>query len=208
VIAQGNLFEAFAEYGDDPPTTWWVRARRCAGSIDRDGTAAGNQLSPRPARTDKDYIQPFFEQLYNQTNLKYTGPNTTTQTIGRVDLAFLRCCDRDGDDEVGVVLHYFRMLYSFNPAPAPTGVTPASPFHAPTANFQQNRDKYMDDCSKNMVALQRKRRVNTVRAQLLSKKATDKLKAQVVTSASAAAAGAHFNLRSCAPARGQLGGRA
>ena len=67
-------------------------------------------------------VTPFFEQLYNQTNLKYTGAGTTTQTIGRVDLAFLRCCDRDGDKEVGVVLHYFRMLYSFNPAAAQTAL--------------------------------------------------------------------------------------
>ena len=195
VIAQGNLFEAFADRTADDPANEVVGARAAVRWVDSiaAGTAAGNALNPRPARTDRDFfsIQPFFEQLYNQTNLKYTGPNTTAQTIGRFDLAFLRCCDRDGDNEVGVVLHYFRMLYSFSPSAG-------SPFHPPAANFQQKRDRYMDECCKNMVArFNGNDAISMTRGELVPKKATDKLKAQVVyfVQPVGAAASAHFNLQ-------------
>ncbi|HYS08601.1 MAG TPA: phage baseplate assembly protein V [Myxococcales bacterium] len=213
VMAQGNLFEAFAERTADDPANEVVGARAAVRWVDSIavGTAAGNTLSPRPARTDKDFfsIQPFFEQLYNQTNLKYTGPNTTTQTIGRVDLALLRCCDRDGDNEVGIVLHYFRMLFNFMPN-APAG-TAASPFHPPAANFQQKRDTYMDACCRNMAArFNGNDAISLSRGELVPKKATDKLKAQVVyfVQPVANAASAHFNLQVVRPGAGALGGRA
>jgi outer membrane protein OmpA-like peptidoglycan-associated protein/phage baseplate assembly protein gpV len=141
VAAQGNLFEAFADRTSDDATNDVVGARAAVRWVDgiATGAAAGTQMPARPARVDKDFfsIQPMYEQLYNQTNLKYTGPNTTTQTVGRFDMTFLRCCDFDGDQEVSLSLHYFRMMYTFNNTPPnPTKFT--APIPADVTNPPQS----------------------------------------------------------------------
>lgn len=216
VVAQGNLFEAFAERTIDDAANDVVGARAAVRWVDSVavGTAAGNALSPRPARVDKDFasVSPFFEQIFNRTTSKYTGPGTTTQTIGRYDMALFRCCDHDGDVEVTAAFHYFRMLFSFNPAPAPApAVTPPSNFHPPNANFQANRDQYQTDCCANMAARWNGNdAVNATRSEFLAHKDDDKIKGQVVVfvQPATAAANAHFNLQIVRPGAGALGGRA
>lgn len=213
VVAQGNLFEAFADRTPDEDPNDVVGARAAVRWVDGPptGKAAGQVISVRPGRTAKDFfsITPFFEQLYNQTNRKYSGPGTITQSIGRFDLALLRCCDRDGDQEVVTVFHYFRMNFIFQPnAPA---ATPASIYHPPNASANANRTKYMNDACANMAhRLNGNDAVNTIRGEIVGKEAADKIKGQVVyfVQPVTTAALAHFNLDVVRPGAGQLGGRA
>lgn len=213
VVAQGNLFEAFAERTPDEDPNDVVGARAAVRWVDAPptGKPAGQTISVRPGRTAKDFfsITPFYEQLYNQTNRKYSGPGTTTQSIGRFDLALLRCSDRDGDQEVLTVFHYFRMNFVFQPN-APAG-TAASIYHPPNASANANRTKYMNDACANMAhRLNGNDAVNTTRGEIVAKDAADKIKGQVVyfVQPVTTAALAHFNLDVVRPGAGQLGGRA
>ena len=137
VITQGNMFEAFHLRTPDEAPNDVVGARAAVRWVDSiaAGQPAGNTFpGARPARKDKDFfsIQPFFDQLYNQTTLKYTGPGTTTQSIGRFDMALLRCCDQDSGNEVVTCLHYFRFLYNFIPnAPPNVAVSAAQTINLP-----------------------------------------------------------------------------
>lgn len=229
VVAQENMFDTFSERTPDGATV--VGARAAVRWVDSPGTgppaAPPGAANPptnmaRGVRTDKPFfsIQPFFEERWNQTNLKFTGPNTTQQGFGRYDMALLRCCDHDGDTELIANMHYFRFLLRFNPAvppppPPPTPPPPVavSPFHPPTAaaTIQANRGQYADNLSKNIINRWNGNDVqNSKRAELLPQKATDKIKAQVLLFIQPVATNtrAHFTLDIVRPGAGQLGGRA
>jgi hypothetical protein len=89
-------------------------------------------LSPRPAVTQNTFfaLQPFYEQRFlvsykagnpQSPPLKHNEwtaawPNNA-MSIGRVDLAHLRCCDCDGTNEISVLMRYVRLAVDFqNPA--------------------------------------------------------------------------------------------
>lgn len=125
VVSQQNLWDAFGERTADRGTNQVVGARAAVRWIDSTSgtppaaTVALGGKSPSNmaagARTDKNFfsIQPFYEQRFNQTNLKYSGPGSTQQGTGRYDMAVLRCCDHEDDKEVLFVLHYLRTLFNF-----------------------------------------------------------------------------------------------
>jgi outer membrane protein OmpA-like peptidoglycan-associated protein/phage baseplate assembly protein gpV len=219
VAAQGNLFEAFAERTADDAANDVVGARaavRWVNSVST-GVAAGTAMANRPARVDHDFasIQPFYEQLYNQTNVQYSGAaSATLDSIGRFDMTLLRCCDHDGDVEQALSLHFFRMFYTFDNTPPPAGKfphPPASIYHSPAANFQANRSDYIENNCTNMAARWNgdDPLVHNTRAELIAKQPDDKIKATVVifVQPAAAAASAHFGLKIVRQHAGTLGGR-
>ena len=118
VAAQGNLFQAFAVRSVDQADNAVMGARAAVRLVDTKalGIASNNPMpaSP-PARKDVEFgsLLPYFQQHWPQTNVKYTGPATSAEDFGRTDLLLLRCCDRDGDTEVGLFLHYFRVFFHF-----------------------------------------------------------------------------------------------
>jgi hypothetical protein len=77
-------------------------------------------------------IQPFFEQEYIAVSKSLgtgtydftaspdipSGNRARTSSIGRFDLALLRCCDTDGTTEQAVTLKYFKFIFDFSGAPA------------------------------------------------------------------------------------------
>jgi len=147
VIALGSFFDAFDQRTPDGNDV--VGARAAVRWVDQvaAGVAPGNTLTPRPARTKKDFyaIQPFFEQEYiglSSANLR-TGLSTGTYDfvntpdipgsnrtsvfkIGRYDIGVLRCCDAEGDDEKAVSLQYFRFSFDFSGAPTPHNTNAAN----------------------------------------------------------------------------------
>ncbi len=81
------------------------------------GTAAGKNIG-YPSAVAKQFfaLQPYYGQMHHETWSQYKNPNSPSFRIGRFDLALLRCCDRDNDNEIFMVMEYFRLRYNFDPA--------------------------------------------------------------------------------------------
>jgi hypothetical protein len=135
VIAQGNLFDVFADRTPDVAANdvvgaraavRWVDATTMPNGVPPLSTVAGTPgtIAPRPAATQKAFftIQPFYEQQFlitygggnpqagaiqhNEWAAAYPGPGA--MGIGRVDMVLLRCTDWDGGNEVSVALRYLK----------------------------------------------------------------------------------------------------
>lgn len=173
VVAQGNIFDAFAERVPDEVPNKTVGARAAVRWVDSPPIAAARTtlaISARPARIDKHFfsIQPFFDQRYNQTNLKYIGTGSTQQSIGRFDLATIRCCGRDGATELIANMHYFRLLYDFTAQT--TGALAAA----------AGQKTYKENNAKNLIArFNGNDATNTTRTELLPQDTSKKIKGQV-----------------------------
>ncbi len=222
VVAQENMFDAFSERTPDGATV--IGARAAARWVDSPGSGppAGppGVINPpanmaRGNRVDKPFfsIQPFFEERWNQPNVKFSGPGATQQGFGRYDMALLRCCDHDGDTELLANLHYFRFMLRFNPATPPAPPAPTvSPYHPPTpaATIQTNQAQYLEGISKNIIARWNGNDVqNSSRVELLPQQAADKVKGQALLFIQPVASNtrAHFTLDIVRPGAGKMNGR-
>jgi hypothetical protein len=108
IIKRGNIFDVFntrTSDADKPP----VGAR--AAVLMADGTTG---TGPPSAATNATATSAF-----TSVEIAFAQSHPNRGTIGRGDFACFRCCDRVGDDEVAVHLHYFRLNFDFSPAPIP-----------------------------------------------------------------------------------------
>ncbi len=139
VVFKGNLFEAF-DQRLTKDTDEFVGVRAAVNWVDATtqtsdgvGKTPGNSFTSRPAPVAKNFfiIQPFLQQEYIH---KFFTPNTgsynfitnpdfsggkrnKTNSIGRFDRAFLRCCDVKDAVESAVVLEYYKFSFDFSKAP-------------------------------------------------------------------------------------------
>ncbi len=60
-------------------------------------------------------VQPFYEQEHVRQLFTPAPFTDHSNSIGRCEMAILRCCDVEGNDEVAVNLHYFRFTFDFSP---------------------------------------------------------------------------------------------
>ncbi len=56
-------------------------------------------------------IQPFYEQEYD--DWKEAGRQASLGLIGRFDMALIRCCDYNNEEEIAVNMHFFRFFFDF-----------------------------------------------------------------------------------------------
>jgi len=123
VIAQGNIFDAFDKRTPDKDGEL-VGARAAVNWIDSPLIKApgdtSNQfpnLSPRPAPPGEFcVVEAFYEQDHPSQPAATASVLSGSNTIGRYDMAILRCCDLEGDVEVAICLQYFRFHFDFNPS--------------------------------------------------------------------------------------------
>jgi hypothetical protein len=162
VLAQGNMFDVFEKRTPDGNAV--VGARAAVRWVDSTsgtyGTSAGNAVVRKPlvlkpaADANATFgIQTYYEQQFlidygdgnpelgPKKHIEWTTQYATEQSsIGRYDLAMLRCTDRDGNDEVATVVRYHRLCFDFEspdgtagvpvaqrPNPFKTGAAPAPP---------------------------------------------------------------------------------
>jgi hypothetical protein len=113
IVMGSSLFDVFdhrTPESNDLPVGARAAVRWFDGtSLGGPPTSVGVQ-SPRPPAPGRSFavVQGFFDQNH---------PNRGS--IGRFDMALLRCCDVDGENEVAVNLHYYRYGFDFAPAPIP-----------------------------------------------------------------------------------------
>ncbi len=136
IIVNGNMYESFADRTPDTGAHEVIGAR--AATMWVDSVAAGqpptNQVNPRPAATTKPFfsIQPFFCQdmhVVRSQCMPAGAYNEATSPIaslpgfvtGRYDQTLLRCCDRNGANEVALNFNFFRFFFDFTTPPATNG---------------------------------------------------------------------------------------
>lgn len=106
VFVKGNFFDAFDLRSPDT-NNGVVGARAAVRWIDSSKLIPPNSdKDDRPGITHTrktSAVQPVFKQIHD-----FHG------RIGRVDLILLRCCDVDGDTEIGANIHYLRFHFAFN----------------------------------------------------------------------------------------------
>jgi hypothetical protein len=141
LIAQGNFFDVFEDRTPDVIANDVVGARAAVRWVDATtmpngkppaGIAASNgRVSPRPGVDNRPFfsVQPYYWQRYlsgyNEANPE-TGPlkhiewtnryGSEQDSIGRLDIALLRCADWDGTDEVSVMVRYNRLTFDYTSA--------------------------------------------------------------------------------------------
>jgi hypothetical protein len=126
VACEGNLFDVFDQRTPDHASNV-VGARAAVRWVDAVTGRPAGAVAARPGVTTQPFfaIEPLHElehpQRFSQNQYNHGAPATTR--MGRFDLALLRCCDVDGNDEKAVNLVYFRMNFSF---PAPSAEVQAS----------------------------------------------------------------------------------
>jgi hypothetical protein len=157
ILAQGNLFDTFAERTPDDGVNDVVGARAAVRWADLTSPPLGSPpisiLSPPPARQSPPLanslnyfcVQPYHRQDYLVQWHNPQSPPTfhdewagaygrVGTEIGRFDLALLRCCDWIGQDEMALALRYNRLSFDFtNPSnvwspPANAELPAANPF--------------------------------------------------------------------------------
>src|SRR5262249_23214927 len=103
VIAKGNCFDAFDQRVRDGASIG-VGARAAVQWLDSASISAPGTNPSRPSSTLKPFfaIKPFHEQVHPRFS------------IGRYDQVCLRCCDVDGNAEVGMMMQYYRFFFRFN----------------------------------------------------------------------------------------------
>jgi hypothetical protein len=108
IIMHGKIFDTFDSRTNDPAVPP-VGAR--AASLTADGTTGTGPPSATVAAT--------FDSAFTSVEVGFSQNHPNRGTIGRDDYASFRCCDRDGEQEIAVQLHYFRINFDFAPAPIP-----------------------------------------------------------------------------------------
>ena len=231
VLAQGNLFDAFAERTPDVPANDVVGARAAVRWVDATTPPNGGPpvsavlgtagtVSPRPGLTQRPFfaIQPYFEKryliTYNGTNPQataiyqneWTTPYAAAgpMTIGRFDIAHLRCCDWDGGNEVSVVFRYLRFNVDFNTASNDNANPPVAQPNPLAALGAPARQAWVQGMADNCMARWNGNDAfNTARVWVLPQPTSPPgppLKTQIVTIFHYLQVNwAHFNIRSCAP---------
>ena len=143
VIAVGNIFDAFDERVPDDGVNEVVGARAAVRWVNLTQwqpvtTVIDRQsgVTVRPAPVSKDYfhVQPLYFQDHLSRNYGPTGPAKHLEWVapytypvvneaaghyifrnGRADIAHVRCCDHDGNDEIAVLIRYHRFSVVFDP---------------------------------------------------------------------------------------------
>lgn len=113
-ILRGALFEAFDRRLDEDLVGGFVGVRAAVRRVDTTNIVPPGK-DPRDDHADRLALvsSPFFSlQPFFGQDQPFYG------LVGRYDLALLRCCGRDGDAEVAVVLQYLRISNRFNTPPA------------------------------------------------------------------------------------------
>ncbi len=121
VIAKGNIFDVFNKRTPDSDRDV-VGARAAVNWIDSPLIKSAGDSSDNFPNTSPDPSPPgefcVVEAFYEQEHPSQPPATGTTLSpnfeIGRYDMAILRCCDAEGDVEVGICLQYFRFDFEFN----------------------------------------------------------------------------------------------
>lgn len=235
VVCQGNLFDVFdrrvnqdeATHGADTRAVGARAAARWVNAVDTADCGVGAGAGSAVARPDllpdpppRAFIsQPFYQEVtfardhsragtatYNEWSSPIAAGDGTLDRTGRFDVAHLRCCSRDGDDEIAVAFRYHRYDFSFKTRPnALDDATVAAP------QREAKRDAWMrtfvDKCAKRWtgdeeaadVHPSNSAFVNGDRTWVVQKTGTPKIKSQVITLVQKLpAARAHFLIHTVA----------
>lgn len=112
VILRGALFDVFDRRVDEDLVGGVVGVRAAVRWVDPTGIVRPG-VKPRDDHVDRlaPTRTPFF------TLSPFVGQQHPRRLVGRFDLVLLRCCGRDGDTELAVVLQYLRVCDRYGTPP-------------------------------------------------------------------------------------------
>lgn len=126
IIMRGRIFDTFNARINDPQASA-LGAR--AASLTLDSTQGTGPPSAAPSST--------FDAPFTSVEIGFDQNHPNRGSIGRGDFAIFRCCDRQGDDEMAVQIHYYRLHFNFGSSPIRTTIEGERTTKPPTLSAGQ-----------------------------------------------------------------------